>query len=295
MRSFRWVAASCLTIVSFGGHAQDSPRFKSRVDIVNVTATVTDSSGRFVAGLDKSDFAVFEDGRRRDVVFFSDETAPVSLGILLDTSGSMTGRRLDLARKSVARLVTRDLDGASEWFLARFGYSLVVAQEWTTDRDAIAQPLREARATGDTALYDTIALAIPLADEGRLAKKALLVVSDGGESKSLLSLDDVRRTIGRNDVRILAIAVDAPGGSRGDRFDVDALRRIVDETGGTTRVVASEVGIPSVTTQIADELRHEYLLGYSTDFANDGRAHAIRVETLKRGMKVRARRGFVAN
>ena len=264
--------------------AQETPRFKSGVDVVNVTATVTDRDGRFVSGLTKDDFAIFEDGQRRDVVYFSDESVPVSLGILLDASGSMSRSKLSLAREAVARLVGRDLDARDEWFFARFGYSLVQTQEWTTERDDIKEALREVRATGDTALYDAIALAIPLTGTGHNQKKALLVVSDGGESKSLLSLVDVQKAIGESDVRVYAIGVDA---------NMKTLRRVADDTGGRADAVASLAEIPTVTARLADELRHEYLLGYSTTTPKDGRAHTIRVEVSGRGRKVRARKGFV--
>ena len=274
--------------------AQAPSTFRTSVDIVTVTATVTDKNGRFVPGLTRSDFAVFEDGQRRDIVYFADESAPVSLGLLLDASGSMSAGKLRLARESVSRLVTRDLDSMTEWFFARFGYSLVMTQEWTTDRDAIVQPLRKIHATGDTALYDAIALAIPLTADGHFQKKALLLVSDGGESKSLLSLDEVQKAIGESDVRVYGLGVDAADSRPGERLNMKTLQRVADDTGGSTEVVTSSAAIPAATARIADELRHQYLLSYSTDVPKDGRRHAIRVD-VRSGLKVRARRGFVAN
>jgi Ca-activated chloride channel family protein len=149
------------------------------------------------------------------------------------------------------------------------------------------------RATGDTTLYDTVVLAIPMATEGHYAKKALLVVSDGGESRSLLSLDDVEKAIGEHDVRVIALGIDAPGAPRAGRVNVALLRRLADDTGGSTYVIADGGAIPAVTARIADELRREYLLGYATT-ALDGRRHTIRVEVRGRHMKVRARRGFTS-
>jgi Ca-activated chloride channel family protein len=280
-------------IVGIAARAQEPPRFRSGVDVVNVTATVTDRDGRFVGGLTRDDFTIFEDGQRRDVLYFADESVPMSLGILLDASGSMSRGKLSLARESVARLVGHDLDERDEWFFARFGYSLVQTQEWTTERDYIKEALREVRATGDTALYDAIALAIPLTATGHNQKKALLVVSDGGESKSLLSLTDVQKAIGESDVRVYGVGVDSADSRRGERLNMTTLRRVADDTGGRADAVASAADIPAVTARIADELRHEYLLSYSTTAAKDGRAHAIRVEARGSGRKVRARKGFV--
>jgi Ca-activated chloride channel homolog len=197
-------ALKLLAVVAIGGigvRAQDRPRFQSSVEVVTVTATVVGRNGRLVSGLSKDDFTVFEDGQRREVVHFEDEASPVSLAILLDASGSMAGK-LRLARDVISRLVTHDLAPSTEWLFAHFGFSLVTTQEWTSDREAITQPLRQVRATGDTALYDAIALTIPLAESGHFQKKAVLLVSDGGESKSLLSLEDVQKAIGENDVRI---------------------------------------------------------------------------------------------
>jgi Ca-activated chloride channel family protein len=253
--------------------------------------TVSGNDGRFISGLGKDDFEIFEDGQRRDVVTFEDETSPVSLAILLDASGSMSTGKLHLARDLVTRLVTHDLAANAEWFFARFGFSLVVTQEWTSDREAITQSLREVRATGDTALYDAIVLAIPLAEGGHFQKKALLLVSDGGESRSLVSLDDVQKAIGESDVRVYGVGVDAPDARRGERLNMKTLQRVADDTGGRTEIVGDAASIAAASARIADELRHQYLLGYSTT-APRGRRHAIRVAVRGRGLKVRARRGF---
>jgi len=292
-RPFIIIAVAAIAGVS--ARAQDPPKFRSGIDVVTVAATVTDRDGRLVSSLSRSDFAIFEDGQRRDVLYFADESVPVSLGILLDASGSMSAAKLRLARESISRLVTHDLHPTTEWFFARFGYSLVVTQEWTTDRDAIVQALREVRATGDTALYDAIALAIPLAEDGHFQKKALLLVSDGGESKSLLSLNEVQKAIGESDVRVYGIGVDATDGRPGERLNMKTLQRVADDTGGSTEIVQNSAAIPAATARIADELQHQYLLSYSTNVPKDGRRHTIRVDVRGRGLKVRARLGFIAN
>ena len=275
--------------------AQERPGFAARVDIVTVTATVTGKDGRFVSALEKDDFTVYEDGRKQDVAYFVEDAAPVSLGILLDASGSMSGARIALARDCITHLVLNDLRPADEWFLARFGYSLVLEHDWTAERELITSALRGLRATGDTALFDAVALAIPIAKSGRLEKKALLVVSDGGETRSLLSLGEVRQAIGEGDVRVYAIGVDATSGLRGERVNAATLRRITDDTGGRTEIVSTTAAIPSATARLADELRHEYLMGYTTSAPKDGRLHTLRVDVRHRGLTVRARKGFVAN
>ncbi|HET9832818.1 MAG TPA: VWA domain-containing protein [Vicinamibacterales bacterium] len=270
------------------------PRFRADLDVVNVTVTVTDKGGRFVSGLQKDDFIVLEDGRPRDVVFFAGESAPVSLGILLDASGSMTGTKLSLARQAIARLVTNDVDATTEWLLARFTATVVVAQDWTADRAAIVQPLRETRATGDTSLYDAVALTIPIVGDGHNLKKSLLVVSDGVESKSLLSLRDVQTAIGESDVRVYGLGIDALDAKRGERLNIETLRRLSDDTGAHTWTVSNAAEIPAATLRLADELRHQYLLGFATTAVKNGQRHSIKVEVRGRGHAVAVRRGYVA-
>ena len=282
-------------LAAFLGVAAAQPRFRTDLDVVNVTVTVTDRSGQFVSELQKSDFIVLEDGSPRDIVFFAGESAPVSLGILLDASGSMTGTKIGLARQAISRLVTDDLDVTTEWLFARFTAAVVVAQDWTVDRDAIVQPLRETRATGDTSLYDAVALTIPLVRDGHNLKKSLLVVSDGVETKSLSSLRDVQQAIGQNDVRVYGIGVDALDAKRGERLNVNTLRRLGEDTGGRTWTISNAAEIPAATHRLAEELRHQYLLGYATTAVKDGQRHSIAVEIRERRHVVSARRGFVAD
>jgi VWFA-related protein len=112
---------------------QDSPRFTTGTELVHVTATVTDRDGRFASGPSKDDFSVFDNDVRQEISQFSAERTPVSLGILLDTSGSMTEDRLTAARTSIDHLIADRLDKDDELFFIEFGYSAVLSQEWTTD------------------------------------------------------------------------------------------------------------------------------------------------------------------
>jgi Ca-activated chloride channel family protein len=290
----REIAITCAAAIAI--IAQSAPTFFTDVDVVRVTATVSDRSGRYVTGLTKDDFSVLEDGHPREVLRIAGESDPVSLGILFDASGSMSPGKVRLARDSVSQLVTHGLRDADEWFLARFGFSLVVIADWTTDRDAVVQPLREiTHTTGDTALYDAVGLSIPLMEMGQHEKRSLLVVSDGGETKSLLSLEKLKQVIGENDVRVYAIGVDSVDARAGQRLRMQTLRRIAAETGGRAEAVSEPSGARDAADRIADELRHQYLLTFSTTVAKDGRAHAIQVVVRRRGATVRARASFVAN
>jgi len=290
----RMVTAAIVATAVAGGaklRAQD-PAFRTAVEVVKATVTVTDRAGRFVTGLTKEDFTVFEDGQARDVVRVTAQSEPVSVGILLDTSGSMTADKVRLARTSIMRLVADGLRSSDEWFLARFGFSLAVVMNWTDERDAVVQPLREVtHTTGDTALYDAVVLAIPLAESGTFEKKSLLIVSDGGETKSLLTLDMVMKAIGEDDVRVYAIGVGSDG-RRGDRPEMKTLRRLADETGGRAETVSDNESAQLAADRIADELRNQYSVAFATNVPKDGRAHSIRVGVRRRGATAKARKRF---
>lgn len=155
---------------------QDQPRFRSGVELVHILVTVTGGDGRFVAGLRQEDFRISENGTPQVVSYFSHERTPVSLGILLDASGSMDPRKLQLAKTSINRLITDLLPQDDELFFVEFAYNAALTQEWTSDRALIRRALRDVeRPTGDTRMYDAINFALPVAQEGRHARKALLV------------------------------------------------------------------------------------------------------------------------
>ena len=280
------------------GRSQEVPRFRSGIDLITVTATVTDGDGRFVADLRKEDFSVYEDGKRQTLTQFTRERVPVSLGILLDASGSMNSEKLQAAKSAIGHLVFDLLEKDDELFFVEFGFNARLTQGWTTDRKLIRHAIEDvSHPAGDTALYDAIALALPTAQEGRHVKKALLVISDGNDTRSLVTLTELRRAIVESDVLVYALGIDNPPGARqtSERVDVAALRQITDDTGGRTEAVRGLGGLNAAIARIADELRQQYSLGYSTSVSGDARWHELRVEVRDRGMNVRARRGFIAS
>jgi Ca-activated chloride channel homolog len=281
------------------GRPQESPRFTSGTELVHVTATVTDRDGRFAGGLRKDDFSVFDNDVRQEIVQFRAERSPVSLGILLDTSGSMTGERLKAAQVSIDRLVSDRLDKDDELFFVEFGYSAILSQEWTTDHRLIRRAVADVRQpTGDTAMYDAIALALPTAQSGQRGKKAVLLISDGNDTHSVVTLDELRERILASDVLVYAIGIDARSRSRPqhkeDRLDAGRLRQITDATGGRTEVIRGARSLDAAIAQIADELSHQYSIGYSSNRPHDGKWHPIRVETSDRRLTVRARNGYTS-
>jgi Ca-activated chloride channel family protein len=210
------IAALMAATAAAGAQSQEGFRFRSGVDLVNVTATVTDDDGRFVPGLRREDFTVYEDGKLQDVSHFSNDRVPVSLGLLLDTSGSMSAEKMAAARSAIDRLIYELLDKDDELFLVEFATNARVIQGWTTDRRLISRGVREVSAAGGTAIYDAVATAIPTAQAGTHRKKALLVISDGNDTNSTTSVGVLRQQIRESDVLVYALGIDGSGRRRGN-------------------------------------------------------------------------------
>jgi VWFA-related protein len=183
-------------------------RFRTGVELVNVTATVTDGSGRFVDGLRQEDFRVYDNDRQQTITHFSNERVPVSLGIVLDTSGSMDGEKMRAARRALDRFLFDLLDPADEVFLYRFDSEPQLVEGWTSDKRKISDALSGIRPRGGTALYDSVAAAIPLAQNGRHRKKALVIISDGNDTSSSTDVRALQQLIRQTEVLVYAIGID---------------------------------------------------------------------------------------
>jgi len=217
-RAALFAAALALLIVSLHGQEKDAGdkvdqgvRFRSGVEVINVTATVFDAGGHFVPGLSQDDFVVYEDNSRVEVTHFNAERVPVSLGIALDTSGSMAGNKMDAARGALTRFVADLLDRSDELFLYRFSNYPTLAQGWTSERQRILGALDRMTPNGGTAMYDAVSEAIPLAQQGKNRKKALVVISDGNDTASQLGIRDVKQQIRESEVLVYAIGIDGEG------------------------------------------------------------------------------------
>ena len=204
--------AAAVMWVSFGPlAAQEGFHFRSGVELVNVTVTVTDRSGRFVPGLTQADFAVYDDQHPVEVTHFSSDRVPVSLGIVLDTSGSMAGEKIERARASIERFLDQLDDPEDEVFLYGFASDVRLIQEWTNDRNAASAGLRRVDTVGGTAMYDAVIQAVRKAQDGRNRKKAVVLISDGNDTSSSRALRDVRRVVRDGEVLVYAIGIDGSG------------------------------------------------------------------------------------
>jgi VWFA-related protein len=197
-----------------GGQPPQDPsvfRFRTGVELINVTATVTDQTGRFVSGLTRDDFRVFDDDQPQTVTHFSAERVPVSLGIVLDTSGSMDGDKIRAAREALDRFLRQLLDVDDEVFLYRFDNQPELVQGWTRDKRIVSEAVARIQPRGGTALYDAVADAVRMAQQGHNRKKAVLVISDGNDTSSRTDVFAVKQLIRETEVLVYAIGVDTSG------------------------------------------------------------------------------------
>jgi len=183
-------------------------RFRTGVELINVNATVTDQSGRFVSGLTRDDFHVFDDETMQTVTHFSAERVPVSLGIVLDTSGSMDGDKIRAAREALDRFLRQLLDVDDEVFLFRFDNAPQLLQGWTKDKQLVSDAVARIQPRGGTALYDAVADAVQMAQQGHNRKKAVIIISDGNDTSSRTDVFAVKQLIRETEVLVYAIGVD---------------------------------------------------------------------------------------
>jgi VWFA-related protein len=197
------------------GNRQEGFRFRTGVELINVAATVTDTDGRFVRDLRQEDFVVYEDDEPQTVTHFSAERVPVSLGIALDTSGSMAGEKFEHAQAALDRFLYELLDPADEVFLYRIDNNPAVEEPWTTDRSRVSRALRRITPRGGTAMYDAVAEAVPLAERGQHRKKALVVISDGNDTNSEAHVSEVKQLIRESEVLVYAVGIDGTSQTSG--------------------------------------------------------------------------------
>jgi len=275
--------------------AKDDRRFQTGVDLITVTATVTDRDGHLITGLTRDAFEIYEDGERQTIAQFTNERVPIGLGTLIDISDSMFGKRIEDARAAVNRFLLELLAPDDEFFILAFNHRPHVLTGWTREADVVGRALAGLRPSGGTAVYDAIVDALPLAGERSKERTALLVISDGADTASNATLRDVRSALLRSDAFVYAIAIDSSERlTINTRVNPEALREITSESGGRTEIVQSSNDLAVATARIAEELNSQYVLGYNSSRAADGQYHSIRVRIAGSDLRVRARNGYVA-
>ena len=271
------------------------PRFRSGVDLVKVTATVRDAEGRLVGDLTRDDFEVFEDGRPQRITQFDRGRVPVSLGVVLDVSQSMLGQRMDDARAALRRFLVDLLEPGDEVFLMVFNHDPKLEAPWTLGPSRLRGRLDSVRPYGATAIYDALMMALPLFAVRAHDRAAVLLISDGSDTASDVTREDVRWQIRLSDAFVYAVGIDAPERRPiNDRVNARLLRDITAESGGYAEVISDSPELAPATGRIAEELNHQYTLAYAPTRVPDGRYRRIRVRVRGGEHEVRARRGYVA-
>ena len=209
--TLRAIPLAAIVSLALPVRAQEGFKFKTGVELISVTATVTGRDGRFLSGLRKDDFTVYDNDTRQTITHFSSDRVPVSLGILLDASGSMADDKMSSARRAISRFVNDLLDDEDELFFMEFNDRVVLRQDWTQDRRAIMRAVNAVNPVGGTAMYDAIAEALPVAASGRHSKKAILVISDGNDSDSTIKVSELRQAIRESEVLVYALGIDGAG------------------------------------------------------------------------------------
>ena len=272
---------------------------KIDVDLVLVNATVTDPSNRFVTGLEKDHFQLFEDKVLQKITQFSNEDIATSIGLLFDVSSSMgdkIGRAKDAA---IAFLKTSNPE--DEFFLLTFADKPSLDEEFTNDVADIQNRLAYKGAKGSTTLYDAVYLGLEKMKQGHNPKKAILLITDGEDTRSRYSLINVRNAVKESDVQIYAIGIvnsyysDFSQGRSGRAI----LEEMTEITGGKAYFPNSVYELEDICTKIAIELKNQYVLGYaSTNPAKDGRWRKIKVKlNAPKGLpslSVRSKTGYFA-
>ncbi len=278
------------------GRAAQRGKFQTGVEVVAVTATVTNADGRLVTDLTADDFEIFEDGVRQTVTQCITSRVPVSLAVLLDISDSMIGERLKDARRALDRFLFELLAKDDEYALVLFNHVPTIASRWTSDPEALRPALDAMHGWGGTAIYDAVNASLPLFEKRHRQRAAAVIISDGADTASDIELSDLRAKLPASDAFFYAVAIDRDDPrALSTRVNPYALRAVTDDTGGYTEVVKDTTELGPATARIAEELNHQYTLGFTMPHPPDERFHSLRVRVTRPQHRVRARRGYVAS
>jgi Ca-activated chloride channel homolog len=252
---------------------------RSETDMTLVGASVTDPLGRLVTGLERENFRVFENGVEQEVLQFSSQDVPVSIGVIFDMSGSMADK-IDKSRQAAVQFF-RTANPQDEFFLVNFNDRAQLVSEFTSSVDDLQNSLLYTSAHGLTALYDGVYLGLSQMRGAHNARKALLIISDGGDNHSRYSENEIRKFVREADVQIYAIGLFEPDGgpTPEERGGPSLLEDLTEMTGGREFTVGNLNELPDIATKISMELRNQYVLGYrSSNGAHDGSWRKIKVK-----------------
>ncbi|HLX43898.1 MAG TPA: VWA domain-containing protein [Bryobacteraceae bacterium] len=256
------------------------PNIRVDTTLVLIPVSVLDPIGRYIISLERENFKVYEDKVEQEITQFSDEDAPLSMGIVFDTSGSM-GSKLSKSRQAV-RQVLKTANPEDEFFLVQFNDRPELTMPFTIDIREIQSRLMYSQSKGRTALLDGVYMAMNQMKKARNPRKAILIISDGGDNSSRYTETEVKKNVREGDVQIFAMGIFEPMGSRGRTSEEMGgpalLGDLAVETGGRHFEVGNLAELPDVAEKIALALRKQYVLGYTPKNAvRDGKYRRVQV------------------
>jgi Ca-activated chloride channel family protein len=253
------------------------PRLRTETSLVLVPLTVTDAMNRLVTGLEAENFQVFDNNNGQTIKTFSTEDAPVTIGIVFDLSGSMQSKFVR-ARKALTEFL-RTSNPQDEFFVVGFNDRPAVIVDYTSDVDDVEARMVMLHPENRTALIDAVYLGVNKLKEGKYERKALLVISDGGDNRSRYTEGELRRVVRESDVQIYAIGIfDEYAPTEEEQTGPILLTDIAEATGGRMFKVSNAGDMTDIATRISAELRNEYVIGYRpSDMKKDGNWRKLKV------------------
>jgi Ca-activated chloride channel family protein len=287
-------AGACLLSVTL---VAQQGKFRAGIELVSLSVTVTEAA-RYVTGLEQDDFEVFEDGARQTVTFFSKVQQPIALAILLDTSNSMEDKLATAQEAAIGFVRRMKKDDVSE--VIDFNSRVFIPQGFTNDVSALERAIRQTSVNGSTSLYNAIYVSLRgLKDERaksaeEIRRQAIVVLSDGDDTSSLIEYDDVLDLAKRSETAIYAIGLRQQETGRGKFKEAEfVLRQLSQETGGRVFFPTNIAELPKIYEQISEELASQYSIAYSSkNPMRNGAWRRIDVRVKKPGLTARARRGY---
>ena len=269
---------------------------KVNVDLVNVILTVTEGNGRIVPGLNREDFLVEEDGRKQEVSHFAREvTLPLTLALLIDTSPSVQPV-LDLEKQTAIEFLHSVLRKEDLALVMNFDRGVSLVQDFTADIRRLSKAIQSVAIGGGTSVHDAVFLACDEKLKSETGRKAIILISDGGDTTSKLKIKDAIESAQRADVIIYAIS-NSSGGPFFGGGDDGTLKRYAEATGGKAFFPSKPQDFKKAFEAIQEELRSQYILSYSsTNTTKDGSYRALKVSLPnQKNLKVRTKKGYYAS
>ena len=273
--------------------------FRVGVNLVLVPVTVTDPSGRPVIALTKQDFTVYEEDKSQEIQYFMEEDAPLSISVLLDVSDSMRDK-MDVERAAIVEFFS-NANPDDEYFAITFSDHPRLIAGPTRSIDDVERRLIAVEPGGPTALLDAIYLAEIQLRSARYRRKAIVIISDGGDNASRYNLSEIKSLIQESDVQIYAIGLFDTFffNTLEERLGKKWLDEITDRTGGRTVTVDNRAKLPKAAAAISREMRNQYVLGYSSKSESEGKWRKIKVRVnssaVKKPLQVSYKRGYAAS